>query len=472
MATRTTSITSYNPAVSEIQSGLLAKSASIRTNLTNIETPLDQSKPVIESMWESLGAIERVTFVKSFDDAKVAPGTNSIDIDTGATTLGEVDSNYTVTERDGWASASLNVTGITSGVVWAIYPGLTYTATNDLPTSKPANAYRVLTFTNSGGTVTVNPKSFQKAIESDNNIFHGATEFKGKVTNNYPRLSAAVASNALTITLSGGSFSFRSSSLTSGLLTTLAVSSAVTLTIPSGTTIGTSNNDSSRIHIYAINNAGTIELALSGNPGIDTSLVFNTTAISGGTSRDALYSTTARTSVPVVYLGFITAPQATAGTWASAPTQIVVTPQYASPTAQLRLSTGNGHGSTNTTIRRFATIVEDRSAGYFTYADSATAGASFTINLGGLYSISYSDGASAASSRVGISRNSTQLTTSVESITNADRLQAILVASGLIGNVAVSANLLPGDIIRPHTSGAPNFNTAGNTAFVMTYMGG
>lgn len=415
-------------------------------------------------------SIETTSYVRFFDDNKIVPGVNTISINADAVKFYDASTD---TEQTAWPSlVALSVGSITNGVMWAIYPGKTYTATDNNPASKPANAYRVFNFVNNAGTITTSSKTFQDAIDSNRHTFESTIEFRGAVTNNYPRLSASVAANALTITLSGGSFSFRSSSLTSGLLITLAVSSAVTLTIPSGTTIGTTNNDSSRIHVYAINNAGTIELALSGNPGIDTSLVFNTTAISGGTSRDLLYSTTARTSVPVVYLGFITAPQATAGTWASAPTQITVAPQYASSTAQLRLSTGNGHGSTNTTIRRFATIVEDRSAGYFTYADSATAGASFTINLGGLYSISYSDGASAASSRVGISRNSTQLTTSIESITNADRLQAILVASGLIGNVGVTVNLLPGDVIRPHTSGAPNFNTAGNTAFVMTYAGG
>jgi hypothetical protein len=71
------------------------------------------------------------------------------------------------------------------------------------------------------------------------------------------------------------------------------------------------------------------------------------------------------------------------------------------------VSTGNGLGSTNTTIRRFTTTVINTGTA-ITYADSATLGASFTINESGIYFIQYSDiGPSVSSVILSISKNST-----------------------------------------------------------------
>jgi len=58
--------------------------------------------------------------------------------------------------------------------------------------------------------------------------------------------------------------------------------------------------------------------------------------------------------------------------------------------SMVRLNTANGYGSTNTKIRRFTNVVTNQGTD-ITYADSATLGASFTINTSGTYGISYSD---------------------------------------------------------------------------------
>jgi hypothetical protein len=120
---------------------------------------------------------------------------------------------------------------------------------------------------------------------------------------------------------------------------------------------------------------------------------------------------------------------------------------------KIRLNTGNGFGSTNTVIRRFTTTVVNTGTG-ITYADSASAGASFTVNEAGIYAISYSDGFSGAAA-FGISLNSSQLTTSIASITAADRLcLALTAAADYHANVSITLSLSIGDIIRPHASGS------------------
>jgi hypothetical protein len=78
--------------------------------------------------------------------------------------------------------------------------------------------------------------------------------------------------------------------------------------------------------VIALNNAGTIELAvvnISGGTNLDETTLLTTTAItSGATSASTVYSTSARTSVAFRVIGFIDSTQASAGTWATAPSTI------------------------------------------------------------------------------------------------------------------------------------------------------
>lgn len=137
-------------------------------------------------------------------------------------------------------------------------------------------------------------------------------------------VSASVASNALTITASALSLDFRSATLGSGTVTTVSGTPS-NLVVPSSATLGTISGVTHRLLVLAINNAGTIELAVV-NPGgiaLDECGVISTTAISSGSnSAGVAYSTTARASVPYRIIGFLDISEATAGTWASAPTVI------------------------------------------------------------------------------------------------------------------------------------------------------
>lgn len=138
-------------------------------------------------------------------------------------------------------------------------------------------------------------------------------------------ISASVAANALTLGLAANSLDFRSATLTNGAPNTRTFS-ALSLVVPSGATLGTVSGQSARLALIAIDNAGTVELAvanLAGGVNLDETTLISTTAISGtSNSAGVIYSTTARSNVPFRIVGFIDISEATAGTWASAPTLV------------------------------------------------------------------------------------------------------------------------------------------------------
>ena len=183
MTTRQVNLTRYNRSTSGIVDGQTVYAAHQINNYTPIETALDETQPYVEAHEKSIAGIERRSFIRQFDDDQVTTGTNSITINGGSwLVLCEVDNSGIATERTGWAnSGNIDVTGITNGVVWAIYPGFTYQATNNLPASKPANACRLLTFTNNAGVVTVDRKSWQNSVDADNHIWEGAHAFNGSI---------------------------------------------------------------------------------------------------------------------------------------------------------------------------------------------------------------------------------------------------------------------------------------------------
>lgn len=138
--------------------------------------------------------------------------------------------------------------------------------------------------------------------------------------------------------------------------------------------------------------------------------------------------------------------------------------------------TGNGHGSTNNKIRRFTTVLTNVGTA-ITYADSSANGASFTIVDAGLYEIHYYDSSNAASSYIGISLNSAELTTAVHGITVASRLTWLNVwdSDATAGGVPISCTrvvrLAANDVIRPHTDGTPNQTGQDYTFFSIRKVG-
>lgn len=140
--------------------------------------------------------------------------------------------------------------------------------------------------------------------------------------------------------------------------------------------------------------------------------------------------------------------------------------------SMIRLNTGNGFGSTNGAIRRFSDLIESIGSS-IVYADSVTEGASFTIQVDGVYHISYSDRFTTLSS-FGVSLNSTELNASVSTINNNDRLIITNIAeANKIGSASWVGILNAGDVIRAHTAGPglSDHSTPNHVSFTITHIG-
>lgn len=154
-------------------------------------------------------------------------------------------------------------------------------------------------------------------------------------------LVASVAGNALTIAIKGFdgndpsasspvSIPFRSVTASSGDVDVLTLTAATSLVISSGSTVGFTSATAGRLWIVGINDGGTFRLGavnvLSG-----TSImalrdgIYSSTAEGGAGGADSaqvIYTGTAVTSKALTILGYLEATEATAGTWATAPSLV------------------------------------------------------------------------------------------------------------------------------------------------------
>lgn len=176
-------------------------------------------------------------------------------------------------------------------------------------------------------------------------------------------LSASVAANALTIALkqSDGStdpatgsgkvlIGFRNSTATSGAYEIASVTSSLSVTVSSGSTLGSKNSTAFDVYVYAINNGGTVELGVVGASMLDEGTLQSSTAEGGAGAADTagvLYSTTARTSKAVRLLGRVRSTQTTAGTWASSPSEVALIPMRKDVYINARYKTSAGQSITN-----------------------------------------------------------------------------------------------------------------------------
>lgn len=279
-------------------------------------------------------------------------------------------------------------------------------------------------------------------------------------------IANSVGASALTIDLkdksgsdpSAGSpckIGFRSATAATGTYVQRSVTSAVTITVPSTATMGWGSATTNYLYVYAIDNAGTVELAVSGKIFDDGSILSTTVLNTSSDSSSVIYSTTARTGVAIRLIARLKFTLTTAGTWDEVADEISLQPFFTRKTEYHAIlgDSPNGHGATNTKIRRWTNVSTEGTA--LTYADSANNGMSVTVNESGIYSLSYTDGYSAGGTQHGWSINSTQLTTNIESIATANR--AIMTqnpGANLFSNCSVTVRLAAGSVIRTHTAGA------------------
>lgn len=265
-------------------------------------------------------------------------GTNTTQVATTAfvTTAVAAVPNYLDTTRIDVASAStvdlttnapntrhINITGTTTITGFTVAAGKAYFVRFD----------NALTITNSASLVTQFGRNIV-TVAGDTCILRATAANTVEILDYSPvtpdkqiqSLTATVGASALTVTLNPTRLDFRSSTLTSGTINTRYVQTAISLTVPSGATLGTTNGVASKLTVIAIDNAGTVELAIlnaSSSTILDESALLSTTVLdSAADSASVAYSTTARSNVPFRIVGYISSTQATAGTWATSPSNI------------------------------------------------------------------------------------------------------------------------------------------------------
>lgn len=149
-------------------------------------------------------------------------------------------------------------------------------------------------------------------------------------------IDPSVASKALTVALKTKALAdpsatdkveiaFRNATATTGDYVVRQVTAATSVIAPSGATLGFAAAQAGYVYVYALDNAGTVELAVSGSL-FDEGLPQSTTAIgTGSDSLGVLYSTSARTGVAIRLIAVIAITTGTvAGEWDNAPTKVKV----------------------------------------------------------------------------------------------------------------------------------------------------
>lgn len=289
-------------------------------------------------------------------------------------------------------------------------------------------------------------------------------------------LTASVAANALTIALktkAGTDASatdyinvgFRDSTSTVGTYNIRKIVAALSVVVPASTTLGCVSAAVEYLTVALIDNDGTPELAVGVGVSNDDGSIVTTSAISGGASRGTLYSTSARTGVPFRVIGRIKITEATAGTWATSPSEVTIKPFVTIENISYgTFDTANGHGSTNTTVVKFTNSSSTNVGQAITMTQSATLGDSFTINQSGLYSFKATGSWSAddyaiTKNYTGPASSSSVLLAVIEAPTT-NRVTTI--GTGVIW-------LTAGDIIRLNTQGSAfNSNNAHKAVFTCT----
>lgn len=155
-------------------------------------------------------------------------------------------------------------------------------------------------------------------------------------------ITASVAGNALTMALktaSGGDPSntdpvfvvFRSATAGSGAVTVRKITAATSLVISAGSTLGTASGTPSRVWVVLFDDAGTIRLGAvctqlsDGVYPLRDDVLSNSTAEGGGGGADSagvIYTGTAVSAKALRVIGYVESTQATAGTWATAPSLV------------------------------------------------------------------------------------------------------------------------------------------------------
>ena len=267
-------------------------------------------------------------------------------------------------------------------------------------------------------------------------------------------------------------------STTTGLLTTFVVTADVTIDLTGAHWDLGANGDYTDIPlgVYALNNNGSLVWGVARQ--LNRNVFLNTedsaTATDINLVDEILVNSVLSADAQALQVGYFLADFDDTGgaaedLWSvqTADGEIMVgVPIYNGP-SYLHLQQSNGHGSTNTKIRRFTNTITYNTPD-IAYVDSAANGATMTAKRNGIYVMSITDHFSAASI-FGISINSSQLTTDINSLGQpAERICMGRVQGANENDTACTVSYLSkGDIVRVHTQGVTDGSIPDTTIFLM-----
>jgi len=221
-------------------------------------------------------------------------------------------------------------------IYWNNAGSTTQITTNDIPINYPAILrYDATLDTAAGAFWLLNPVQAPSS-GSITALNLAASALSGPVNFGF---TATVAANALTIAVKGENGSDPSATNVvkipfqdqAGNYDVLSITAATSLVVPDTATLGTTNAVLYRLWIVGFNDSGTFRLGIintqssSGITPLMPDLSNSSTTIgTGSDSAGVIYSGTGVTDKPMVVLGYIEATEATAGTWATAPSKAII----------------------------------------------------------------------------------------------------------------------------------------------------
>lgn len=320
------------------------------------------------------------------------------------TRTGNFDLNLTLT-------GASNITAPLSGTL-ATLAGVEQLTNKDIDGGTASNTSRITLpknttgnlngLTRKQGTVVYDTSTNQVKYDDGAtlNALGAATVSDSSIDIQNLQLNCSVAGNALTIAVKTKAgtdptvsdpvrIGFRSSTASSGAYNVRNITGALSFTVSSGSTLGTASGNTYYVYPYFLDNAGTVELAVS-LVVFDDHSIQSSTAEGGAGAADlnsVLYSSTARANVPIRLIGRLTTNQVTAGLWALAPTEVSLnTLQSLSPeliAMRVFRSTNQGINNSSNDKVQFS----DKSFDTHNAFDIAGSTFRFTAPVAGIYDV-------------------------------------------------------------------------------------
>jgi hypothetical protein len=459
-------ITQYTANVTGISANNIISSASEITARQNSSTAINNTGEVLSENRTLLEAIHTTDHIVNVISTSFSAGTNELAILADAITWWD-QSVYTTDKTaqaliTGWGAKT--ITGLTSSstfYIWATFVGgikdYEATDTNTLPSNLNEKNLIGIATVDGAGAVSFTPQ-WNGPVTSKTNYFKNAQTF----------LNGISVINAVNGFLPANYHDVKSEFLT-----------VATIKILAGSRVRSSDNTCDIV----VPSDLTINITVSGGNGLDTGAEANSTSyylylLLNPTTLEikAVLSVTNESVTGSITLpsGFTKKRQVLVN--GIQDEQLIIFNNSAGNIDYIGgsiiwLTGGNGRGSTNTCIRRLLTIVRNLGTAH-TLIQSATLGDSVTINKRGLYFVSFTDGNLTAAERVGISLNSTQLTTAIQTITNETRLVQERTAGATdFKNCCTEHYCKNTDIIRPHGSTTNNLTAEDQVLFKIVRKG-